>query len=815
MLHGLYWLCANLAARRPLVLAVDDAHWADASSLRFLVFLVTRLDELPLALVVATRPEVHGPARDVLAGLAAEPAAAVLQPAPLSPEGVAALVQAGLGEAPDAAFIDACVRATRGLPFLVSQLLVALREDGVRPVAGSAPLVERQGARTVARWILVRLGRLDPAAGRLARAVAVLERASVPEAAALAGLDTAAAVAAADELVAAGILEPGRPLTFAHPIVRAAVYGELSGAERAAGHRRAAELLDADPAAAERAAEHLLATEPAGDTWVVDRLAAAARGAVAAGAPESAVTYLHRALAEPPPPEARGARRLELGLAEVSAGRPDAEEHLRAALEGLPAGPYRVTAALSLAFVLSRAQRAPEAVAVLGRVIADLGTAHPAVSPTLELAAVGMAMIHEGTALAAAARLDALRAEADRRRPAPRELLAVAALWACQRNEPAAVAAALADALDPRRAAARPGAGGPAVVPAGQRDAAVDGPLRRRAPRVQRRHGRGAGDGRRGPLGHLRTPLAALPAHGRLRRGGDRRARGTRARQLAAGALPADGGERPGRVAARAGRRRRRRGGDRALGPAVGGGTLFAAVLRLAAALRLAQRRPEEGLRDFLAAGAVLQGCRAVTPAIVPWRAEAALAQLALGDTDAAARLARAELELARAFGAPRALGIALRTSGVVTEGADGEELLREALDVLAHAEVPIALAKTQVELGARLRRGNQRGEARRLLRLALDTAHRLAHPLADRAETELRATGARPRRAVLTGLDALTASELRVAELAAQGLTNREIAQALFVTARTVEGHLTQAFRKLDVPSREALGELLAGAAP
>ena len=124
---------------------------------------------------------------------------------------------------------------------------------------------------------------------------------------------------------------------------------------------------------------------------------------------------------------------------------------------------------------------------------------------------------------------------------------------------------------------------------------------------------------------------------------------------------------------------------------------------------------------------------------------------------------------------------------------------------------MPIALAKTQVELGARLRRDNRRAEARRLLKLGLDTAHRLgAHLLADRAETELRATGAKPRRAVLTGVDALTASELRVAELAAQGLTNREIAQALFVTSRTVEGHLTQVFRKLDVPSREALGGLL-----
>ena len=817
VLHGLYWLCANLAVRRPLVLAVDDAHWADASSLRFLVFLVTRLDELPLALVVATRPEVHGPARDVLAGLAAEPAATVLQPAPLSAEGVAALVQAGLGEPPDPAFADACVRATRGMPFLVSQLLVALREDGVRPVAGSAPLVERQGARTVARWILVRLGRLDPAAGRLARAVAVLERASVPEAAALAGLATEAAVAAADELVAAGILEPGRPLTFAHPIVRAAVYGELSGADRAAGHRQAAELLDADPAAAERAAEHLLATEPAGDTWVVDRLAAAARAAVAAGAPESAVTYLRRALAEPPPPEARGARRLELGLAEVSVGQPEAEEHLRAALDALPAGPYRVTAALSLAFVLARAQRTPEAVAVLGRTIADLGTAHPAVSPMLELAAVGMAMIHEGSALTAEARLDELRAEADRRRPAPRELLAVAALWACQRNEPAGVAAALAERAILAGARPVPAPGDlPWFLQANvtllwtDRFAAA-----RRGYNAGLVEARATGDA---------VQLSAIYAHRSLLflRTGDFAAAETDARAaLGLGGSPPE----LYRLMAASGlaesllEQADLDGAEAAIatvGPAVNGGSLFAAVLRhVRGRVLLARRRPEEALGDFLAAGAVLQGCRAVTPAIVPWRAEAALAQLALGDTGAAERLARGELALARAFGAPRALGIALRTCGAVTEGAEGEALLREALDVLTGAQVPIALAKTQVELGARLRRGNHRGEARRLLRLALDTAHRLgAQLLADRAETELRATGAKPRRAVLTGVDALTASELRVAELAAQGLTNREIAQALFVTARTVEGHLTQAFRKLDVPSREALGELLAGAA-
>jgi DNA-binding CsgD family transcriptional regulator len=114
------------------------------------------------------------------------------------------------------------------------------------------------------------------------------------------------------------------------------------------------------------------------------------------------------------------------------------------------------------------------------------------------------------------------------------------------------------------------------------------------------------------------------------------------------------------------------------------------------------------------------------------------------------------------------------------------------------------------------LRRRNRRSEARELLREALDAAHHAgARPLAEYAETELRATGARPRRVVLTGLDSLTASERRIAELAGQGLTNREIAQMLFITTRTVEGHLTSVFRKLQVDSRDELPAALAGGAP
>ena len=211
-----------------------------------------------------------------------------------------------------------------------------------------------------------------------------------------------------------------------------------------------------------------------------------------------------------------------------------------------------------------------------------------------------------------------------------------------------------------------------------------------------------------------------------------------------------------------------------------------------------------------------MTAAQATCPGYLHWRSEAALAYLLLGEQDEAQALATEEVELARAFGGQRALGIALRAAGIIEGGAAGEELLREAVAAHEQAGVKLDHARSLVDLGALLRRANKRSEARDVLRQALDIAHRLgARPLAERAETELRATGARPRRVVLTGLEALTASERRVAELAAQDLTNREIAQQLFVTARTVEGHLTSVFRKLRITSREELSAALAGDAP
>jgi DNA-binding NarL/FixJ family response regulator len=159
----------------------------------------------------------------------------------------------------------------------------------------------------------------------------------------------------------------------------------------------------------------------------------------------------------------------------------------------------------------------------------------------------------------------------------------------------------------------------------------------------------------------------------------------------------------------------------------------------------------------------------------------------------------------------PRELGIALRAAGLAEGGDRGIERLSESVQVLEVSPAVLEHARALADLGASLRRRGQRSHAREPLRRALDLAHRCgATALADRAHAELVATGARPRRAVFTGLDALTASERRVAEMAAEGLTNRQIAQALFVTEKTVESHLGQTYRKLEIGSRSELPHAL-----
>ena len=189
-----------------------------------------------------------------------------------------------------------------------------------------------------------------------------------------------------------------------------------------------------------------------------------------------------------------------------------------------------------------------------------------------------------------------------------------------------------------------------------------------------------------------------------------------------------------------------------------------------------------------------------------PWRSTAARLLVARGEREHARRLAEDELAAARCWGGREVLGIALRGTALVAEPVDVAGL--EASVVALNSGVArLELARSLVELGAARRRARERSAARESLERGMELAHRCgAEALAERAGTELRATGARPRRPVRTGPDALTASERRVAELAAGGRTNREIAAELYVTLATVQTHLRRVFQKLGVHARTEL---------
>jgi DNA-binding CsgD family transcriptional regulator len=825
VLHGLYWLCANLAAVGPLCLVVDDAHWADAASLRYLAFLLTRLEELDVALVLATRPREAGTDPELLAAVTTDPSADVIHLVPLTSAAVAQLLEAGLAWVPDPVFVDACLSSTRGTPFLMRVLVEALSEGGIAPTAEAARHVERIGARTVGRSIRLRLRRLPEHAGRLARALAVLEQGDLLQAARLAELDEADASEAAELLTTAGILEPGRPLTFIHPIVRSGIYSELSGAERAQGHRRAARLLAGQPGSNELVANHLLVSEPAGDGWVVERLVEAACEAGKRGAPEAEAVFLRRALAEPPAPRDYYGLLLDLGMAEASAGLTGWPEHLQQAVDAASDTAAAAEAALVLAHALSGAQRHAEAVEVLDRAAAMLGAPRSELGLQLEAAAVIAEFNDPATMPPVSPRRVTLRERAADDPAAPAELLAAAAFISVLANQPAEGAAELATrALQAGDSAPRASVGRQWVSSLGWFSASAYTLLWSERYAQLRplldasiAQARATGDSTRLAMGlAVRSWLA-------LRRGDLGTAEADARTALAATELPAPPMFRVlnGAVLVQAlVEQGELDAAEQALAPLdfeTESGSLISPPLRFARGqLRVAQGRVAEGLEDILAVGALLTRSLVTSPGALPWRSEAALVELALGDHESAERRAEEELQLARAFGAPRALGVALRAAGVVAGGDRGASLLREAIDALERGDARLERARALADLGALLRRRNRRTEARELLREALDTAHRAgAKPLAEHAETELRATGARPRRVVLTGLDSLTASERRIAELASQGLTNREIAQTLFITARTVEGHLTGIFRKLMLDSRDELPAALASGAP
>ena len=225
--------------------------------------------------------------------------------------------------------------------------------------------------------------------------------------------------------------------------------------------------------------------------------------------------------------------------------------------------------------------------------------------------------------------------------------------------------------------------------------------------------------------------------------------------------------------------------------------------------LRIAQGDAERGVADLLWCGERLKALGIEWQA--HWRAVAAPALAALGDTDTAERLAEEQLDLARRVGSPAALGLSLRARALTFDGDRRRRGLEEAVAVLEPSAGRLELAHALADLGVELARSRRVRESREASRRAMQLAGECgATALAERARTELQSGPGRPARVELTGPGALTAAEWRVCRQVAEGHTNREVAQAVFITEKTVERHLSSVYQKLGIRSRHQLREAI-----
>jgi DNA-binding CsgD family transcriptional regulator len=828
-LHGLHWLLADLAARRPVLITVDDAQWADDASARWLAYVARRLDALPVGIVVAVRTDPSGTQAEAPAGIGELHRSAVaalltrerIVPAALSPDATRRLLADRLGRAPDAAFARACAELTGGNPFLLTELALELADAGVAPVAASVPRLGGVVPDRVGAWVRRRMAGLGPDAQALVEAVAILgSGAALPVAAAVAGLEEPEAAQAARALTSAQLLLDTAETRFRHPLLRTAVEAAIPAPERVVLHARAAALLAERGEPSGRIAAHLLAAGGGrGDQAAVGHLRAAAAAATADGLPEHAARLLRRALDEPVAAAARAAVLFELGTAESSAFAPAAAEHLRQALELADDPQLRADIALRLVLAEYQAGRNAAGVDVALAVIDEV-RGRPELRDSwlmLEalLALVGRydlaassavrGRIHDLAATlpgaSAAERLVRSVAETERpgtsaadlvaatqrsiavldERPWPFAYRGIGEISLLLHADAAGEATAFADELVRRAQAAASPARHALAITARAMVALETGALAAAA-------------------SDLDEAMATLRDIGELRSGDD-------------GARSSPVGVAAARVQVHAERAEFEPAeallSERGLDGSLPAQMTFNPLLYARGTLRLLAGRSEDAIADFEELGRRHAAWEVRRPS-PPWRSSLALALVAVGRTEAAARHASDELALARAWGTPRSIARAMRA--VALSGADDPiPVLREAEALVADGPWRLDRARVRCDLGAALRRAGARRDARASLSLALDEAHACgAEALARRAADELQRSGARPRRRALSGLDALTPSELRVAELAAAGSSNREIAQALFVSMPTVETHLTRAYRKLDVSGRGQLAGAL-----
>jgi DNA-binding CsgD family transcriptional regulator len=735
-LHGLFWVALNLAAEGPLMLAIDDLHWCDRPSLRFVAYLARRLEGQPVLVAATVRSGEPGTDVALLGEVAHDPAAVAVRPIPLSADAVRALVRERLGDAAEEAFCEACHRATGGNPLFLRQLVTALEADHVRPDAAHAGVVLEIGPRAVSRTVIMRLARLSEDAIAVARAVSVLaESATLPSVAALTGLTEARVADATGMLARAEILRREAPIGFVHALVRDAVYQELPPGERELLRDLglAEVLTDGQAATAHLSEAYEELDDPRSRAIVAHALA---RALLFTGSPAEAAVFAEQTAAELPPELADDSRSLtafELMTGFFGVDAPARLERLE---------PFRDPPA-----------RDAELGAKMLAGCAGLwwayrgGSARECSALALAALAGGELTIADNGLMMMAALLTLVKADRPEANPE----------WAFAQSE-----------------AHRHGSllgissihlwHGFTLLQYGELADADESLLLAQ----EEFDAWGFADVARlySASFHARTLLA----RGRLD--------AARAVHASTRPEPSENSE----------------------------GSRYWRCTALE--LLVAERRDAEAVEAYEEYERHHAHVRLPTAAHA--RSLAARALDRLGRRDQALALAEAELADARRWGAPGTVGPSLRALGLL-QRSDGLALLEESAAVLERSQARLELAKSLADLGAALRRERRPSDAREPLRRALELADACsAEALVERVRSELYATGVRPRTTALGGVEALTASERRVAAFAADGQSNRDIAQALFVTPKTVEVHLSNAYRKLGIRSRRELPSAL-----
>ncbi len=821
ILHGLFWLTSNLADRGPLLVTIDDLQWADPASLRFVGFLANRIEGLPALVLAGSRGSTTDErTATLLDGLRLDPSASLVSPPALSRAGVRELLE-DEGGTPLAEFSLVCHELTGGNPFLLRELVREIRSASSDPGLTEDD-VRELGPERIGTAALTRIGRLPPGASELAKAVAILgDDVSLEAASGLAKLESAEASSLADQLDASDVFAGGRPLRFQHPIVRSAVYLSMPEAERSRAHGEAAALLRERGEPVEVVAGQLRHTEPSDDPAIVETLVAAATEAVSRGAAETAVDLLERAIREPTPQADRAALLVMAGKAAKQAGLDSA----------IPFFEQAATAPHDASLDAEIAAELGEMLSVNGR---D-DEAQPILAQALERAQEAQ-LEEEAGRLIGTMLVLANAFPGTRRSMRPFMEHAMQVVEADPSPSPvldAHVAAEYAVAVGPAEKAIRYGR----RAHEGGLIAMVTADI----PPVYL-----------GAVGLWCSDLYAEADHWLTVALDDARQRGSAIAFVLASTFRSVVRQRAGRLAAaesdaNAAIGMGLTGGWTGIGTVVSTATLVHVLIargeldaaeRLTPALDADDVPPElaltQRLRHAVAELRRVQGRYAEalalfdlvagwerawgggTDAWVRWRQGAALTHFATGNAEQASDLARESVDLARSYGAPGYLGSSLRVAAVVGATDSAIDTLRESVATLAASEARLEHARSLVDLGAALQADGEADEARGLLADALELARNAGATAVERdALDHLIAAGGRPRRAAQTGAESLTAAELRVCEMACEGMSNREIAQALFVTQKTVETHLGRSYRKLGINSRGQLAGRLESEAP